>query len=368
MEENKIGQAKREIEKILKEAGAPYCDVLCYKEDKEIFRYVYGENATGKEKLRMYSCSKPITAVAALVLVERGLLGLDDEVEKYLPEISDCFLSGENGEKVAPKNKMTVRHLLTMTAGFTYNTDTEPIKALKKANPNANLRDFISAFVASPLAFESGTKFEYSLCYDVLAAVIEVASGEKFSAFIKKNIFIPLHMNDSSFDNENFGFSQTYAAGENGEVFPCGGDNYLILTKNYESGGAGLVSTVEDYEKFARCLARGGKTTEGKSVICEELLKEMAKEQVISGSIKNEFTCAQGDDYGYGFGVRVRRKDTEWGLKKGEYGWDGLACSYLLIDPEKSVALVMGMNLLFWPRIFIGKHLEIVRAIYENLL
>ena len=67
MEENKIGQAKREIEKILKEAGAPYCDVLCYKEDKEIFRYVYGENATGKEKLRMYSCSKPITSFAATV-------------------------------------------------------------------------------------------------------------------------------------------------------------------------------------------------------------------------------------------------------------------------------------------------------------
>lgn len=368
MNESKIERAKLKIEEILKETGAPYCDVLCCKDDKEIFRYVYGENASGKEKLRMYSCSKPITAVAALILVERGLLKLEDKAEDYLPEISKCYLSGENGERILPKHKMTIKDLLTMTAGFTYNTNTEPILALKKNNPNANLRDFISAFVQSPLAFEPSTQFEYSLCYDVLAAVIEVASGEKFSDFVRENIFIPLQMNDSSFDNEEFDFPQTYAAEEDGKVVPCDGDNYLILAKNYESGGAGLVSTVEDYAKFAMFLARGGKTVEGKSIVCEELLKEMATEQVVSGSIKNEFTCAQGDDYGYGFGVRVRKRDTEWGLKKGEYGWDGAACSYLLIDPAENVALVMGMNLLFWPRNFIGKHLEIVRAIYENLL
>ena len=169
--------------------GVPYCDVLCSKENDEIFRYAYGTNVTGEEHLQMYSCSKPITAIAAMMLLERGLLHLNDEAEKYLPVLSECFLLNESGQKVSPKKKITIRHLLTMTAGFTYDVDTEPIKKLQRDNPLADLRKFISAFVQSPLAFEPGAKFQYSLCYDVLAGVIEGAAEKKFSEFVRDNIF-----------------------------------------------------------------------------------------------------------------------------------------------------------------------------------
>lgn len=368
IKETNLERAKGEIREILVSARIPYADVICYKGEEEILRLVYGENATGTENLQMFSCSKPVTSFAAMQLVERGLLGLDDDVEKYLPEIGGRYLIDERGNKVEPKNKMTVRNLLTMTAGFTYNTRTAPILELQKKNPDAVLRDFISAFVATPMAFEAGTKFEYSLCYDVLAAVIEAATKTKFSAFVQENIFEPLGMKKSFFDNREASFPQKYYVNEKGEMRPCGEENELILTKNYESGGAGLVSTVEDYAEFAKCLWRGGVTARGERILGEKYLKQLSSEQVSNGSVKNEFTCVQGADYGYGFGVRVRKTDTPWGLKRGEFGWDGAAGSYSFIDPNENVVIVMGMNLLGWPNVFTGKHVEIVRAIYENLI
>lgn len=364
--------ATKEVEHIINNiclsAKIPYCDVICYKGKKELLRYVYGENATRKVFLPMYSCSKPITAFAVMMLIERGMLNLDDEVEKFIPEVKKCFLVNEHGNKYMPMTKMTVRHLLTMTAGFTYDIGTMPICELKRENPKATLQEFILAFVSSPLAFEPGKRFEYSLCYDVLAAVIEKVVKNKFSVFVGENIFKPLGMNDSFFDNRKVDFQQSFIVGRDGVIRKCGNENDLIFTHNYESGGAGLISTVNDYSKFARCLLSKGVAENGTRILSEKFVKMMSSEQIENVSVKNSFTCVQGKDYAYGFGVRVRKIATNWGLGKGEYGWDGAAGSYLMVDPVREVSVVIGMNLLNWPNVFIGKHLEIVRAIYENLV
>lgn len=356
----------QEIEKICAQTGIPYIDVLCHREGKQIFRYIYGENATGKEQLQMYSCSKPVTAIAAMILIERGQLSIGDKVEKYLPEIKNAFLLDGSGKKISPKNKMTIYHLLTMTAGFTYDIATPPILEVVKNNKEAKLRDFIRAFVSSPLSFEPGTSFLYSLCYDVLAAVIEVASGMQFSAFVQKNIFEPLKMTHSFFDNRALPFLQMYEADAKGNIHLSSGKNSLLPTAAYESGGAGLVSTVEDYSLFARMLANEGANAAGERIVSSDCLKQMASEQIGEMSLNNQFTCIQGDDYGYGFGVRVRKNRTNWGLSKGEFGWDGAAGSYLMVDPVHKISIVIGMHVMSWPYIFTGKHLEIVRLIYEN--
>ena len=251
-------ETRKRIREICDFVGVPYCDVLCSKGNGEVFRCIYGENATGKEYLRMYSCSKPVTAIAAMILAERGLLHFDDEAEKYIPELSGAFLINGSGQKVFPRKKITVRHLLTMTAGFSYDVNTVPIRKLQKDNPFASLKDFIPTFVQSPLSFEPGEKFRYGLCYDVLAGVIEAAAEKKFSEFVKENIFQPLEMDDSYFDNRIASCSEMYQAEENGKISLADAKNHLILSQNYESGGAGLISTVEDYAKFARFLARGG--------------------------------------------------------------------------------------------------------------
>ena len=355
------------IEHIRKQTGIPYLDVVCSQNNKQIFRYVSGENATGKERLRMYSCSKPITATAAARLIAEGKLGLDDAVCKYLPEVASAYVLDENGNKRVVGDKMTIRHLFTMSAGFTYSLSSHYVKNLaRESDGKANLRDFISAFVQAPLAFAPGAEFRYSLCHDVLAAVIEVVMGQKFSLYIKEVVFDPLGMNDSSFDNSMQSDCVLYRADEEGKIAVTDEPNHLLPTPNYESGGAGLISTVDDYMKFANVLANGGATEDGYRLIDENVLKMLSTDHVGAITLTNNFTCVQGEDYGYGLGVRVRKVDTDWGLNAGEYGWDGAAGAYLLVDPNLGVSVVMGMHLMGWPTVFMGKHIEIVKRIYQE--
>jgi CubicO group peptidase (beta-lactamase class C family) len=316
----------------------------------------------------MYSCSKPITAVCALRLVEKGLLSIDDKVYKYLPEVKEAFVLDENKNKKIVGESMTVRHLLTMTAGFDYNYFKKPIIDLIENNGNAVLRDFIERFVASPLCVEPGKKFIYSICHDVLAGVIEVASGMKFSEFVRSEIFEPLGMNNSSFDNSVETTFPMYGANEDGTVHRQ--EKYLKLnpTPTYESGGAGLVSTVEDYILFASALANNGVGHNGYRVLTEDSLNKLNTPQVKSINYNSDFTCVQGEDYDYGLGVRVRNSDTDWGLKAGEYGWDGAAGSYVMIDPTNNISIFMGMHVMTWPNVFSGNHLDIVEQIYTKIL
>ena len=355
------------IEKLREETNVPYLDVICYQKHKEIFRYCSGEKVTGKEQLYMYSCGKPITVVAALRLIEAGKLSLDDKVYEFLPEIKNAFIVDDNKEKYVVGGQITIRHLFTMTAGFTYDLWTKPIVELvEKSNGQATLRDFISRFVETPLSFMPGERFQYSLCHDVLAAVVEVVTKKKFSEYVKEVVFEPLQMNRSRFDNGESNMPDMYMAYENGVVEKINEGKLLIPTPAYESGGAGLVSTVEDYICFADALACDGVAANGYQVLRKETLQQLVLGHLKEISVNNGFTCIQGEDYGYGLGVRVRQKTTDWGLSKGEFGWDGAAGSYVMVDPKKKISVFIGMHLRNWPAVFVGKHLEIVEKIYRE--
>ena len=247
------------IEKIGREIGVPYIDVVCYKEHEEVFRYTYAQKAMGNEQLYMYSCGKPITVVAALRLVEEGKMSLEDKVCVYLPEVKNAFLINKQGEMECVGDKMTIRHLFTMSAGFTYDLATEPIlKLVKDSQGKATLRAFIAKFVETPLSFMPGERFQYSLCHDVLAAVVEAITQKKYSEYVKDVVFAPLQMAHSRFDNGETDMLDMYKVNASGEIQKTNGDKLLIPTTAYESGGAGLVSTVDDYIRFADALACGG--------------------------------------------------------------------------------------------------------------
>jgi CubicO group peptidase (beta-lactamase class C family) len=201
----------------------------------------------------------------------------------------------------------------------------------------------------------------------VLAAVVEVAAGQRFSSYVKETIFDPLGMQNSYFDNSEEGMYEMYTALETGEIRLDEQGKLLLPTKAYESGGAGLASTVEDYSIFADALACAGQGENGYQLIKKETLDLLCTEQFKSLSLDNGFTCVQGDDYGYGLGVRIRSKDTEWGLEKGEFGWDGAAGSYVMVDPKREVSVFIGMNVLNWPAVFVGKHLQIIEQLYKEL-
>lgn len=361
-------KALREYIDGLIESGIPYIDVICYRDGELICREMAGEGVRGDEKLFIYSCTKPITAAVMMRLIEEGKLSLDDLVEKYIPEFADVYLL-EDGVRKAPKMKPKVSNLITMTAGITYNLNGYPFaEAVKNRGERSVTVAAMSAIPSMPLAREVGERFDYSLCHDVLGAVMEVAAGESFSSLVSRYILEPLGMKNTRFSARlDESVTDFYRSDADGNVTLFAKQNEFALAEGFESGGAGLISTVEDYSKFADMLARGGLSREGVRVLSEESVRDMRTPRIISASVGGNYTCIQGREYGYGLGVRVRMVETEWGLPLGEFGWDGAAGSYLMVDPERRVSVFIGMNVRNWPTVMAGKHLEIVKRIYQDI-
>lgn len=365
-----MDSVKKLIDSLIKEKGLPYIDVCAWQAHKPVFRYGYNREGevTGKEPLFLYSATKPMTVVCAMRLIQEGKLALDEPVSKYLPAYARAYTQNEKGERVALKEPMRIWHLFTMTAGLTYNTKTPSIVALQKSNPLAGTVDFVNTFVDEPLSFPCGERFQYSLCHDVLGAVIERASGKRFSEYMNETLFSPLGMRDTAFHLDTAReMTKQYMANVDGSIEEMARENSLVFGANYDSGGAGLCGCVDDYILFADALACNGEAYNGHRILEKSSLDALTDTRVGEISMKNSYTCVQGHDYGYGLGVRVRMKDTDWGLQKGEFGWDGAAGTYLMVDREKQISVVIGMHVRSWPHVFTGEHLRIVEALYRAI-
>lgn len=366
------------VEKVLRaEMGVPGCDLRIMQDHKVLLRYQSGVSdyagrvpVSDRDLYFMYSCTKPMTCAAAMQLVEQGVIGLDDPVERYLPEFSNVFLL-KNGKKVKPQNTMTVRHLFTMTAGLDYNRETEPILRTVRENPQAGTMEIVNAFAQSPLSFEPGERFQYSLCHDVLAAVVEAASGMRFSEYLKKNIWDPIGMTETGFrlpEEKKSRLCAQYEAECPGRmhVFPM--ENDFQLSDNYESGGAGLYCTAEDYSRFADAMACGGVGQTGARILRPETIDRMRTEQLRSFTVQSDFSCAAGPGYGYGLGVRTLIDRSEGQRSPiGEFGWDGAAGSYVMIDPENKISIFFAMHVRNWPALIGCGHAPIRDLTYEVL-
>lgn len=362
-----IGQrTKKYLDKLIEDKNIPYIDIILKKEHQTLFRYYRGQNkeVTGKENLFLFSCTKPMTVACVLRLAEEGKISLDDEVSKYLPAYADTFL--KNGEKTV--NQITIRHLLTMTGGLSYRLPQSVQELLETSKGKANTLDVVSQFVKEPLQREPGECFEYSFCHDVLGAVIEVVAQKRFSEYMNEVIFLPLGMSDMGFHlDKKVEMAPIYQANESGEIIEIPLNNELIFGENYDSGGAGVIGNVESYAKFVDAMACGGVSEDGYRILKQKTVDLLGQETIASLNVNNTFTCVQGDDYGYGLGVRTRKKATEWGLPEGEFGWDGAAGMYMMADPINKISVVIGMHLRGWPNIFRGEHLNLVRCAYEDM-
>ena len=366
------------IENILRnEKGVPGCDLQIMREHEVLLRYSSGASdyegvvpISGDELYFMYSCTKPITCTAAMQLVEQGVVGLDDPVSKYLPAFKDVFLM-KDGKQVAPTRTMTVRHLFTMSAGFDYNWETAPIREVRAAKPNAGTQDIINALARSPLQFEPGEQFLYSLCHDVLAAVVEVASGLRFSEYLKKAIFEPLGMTNTGFTipaEHRHRLAAQYVCSDPGKIRPYPMTNNFQFTDAYESGGAGLYSSVDDYSLFADAMANGGIGANGAQILKAETIDLMRTEQLHTYAMNPAFGCAAGPGYGYGLGVRTLI-DKSGGQRSslGEFGWDGAAGAYVMIDPAQKLSIFFAMHVRAWPDLIGCGHAPIRDLTYDVL-
>ncbi len=334
------------------EVDIPGFDCIIYKNHEEIFRHMGGysdrENKikiNGNETYYLYSCTKPVVCTAALTLFEKGKFLLSDPLHAYIPEFETMYL--RSGEKA--KNPILIRDLFSMMAGFNYDLNSPSIIEAKAKNKNASTMDIVKAIAKEPLDFEPGTKFQYSLCHDVLGALIEVVSGKTLGEYINETILDPVGMKKTSFgitDKNKDTLAVLYRAID-GKVVLSEQKNDFLITPNYESGGAGLVSCVEDYILFADAMANGGVAKCGNKIISQRTI-DLMRQNRLSEDMYKFFAQGQNSGYGYGLGVRtlINKKDAGTTAPCGEFGWDGAAASYVSILPEENLAVFYAEHVL----------------------
>jgi CubicO group peptidase (beta-lactamase class C family) len=320
----------------------------------------------------MYSCSKPITVTAAMQLVEQAALELDAPVARYLPEYADAYYL-QDGEPHKVGDTLTVRHLFTMSAGLNYNLESAGILwARDNYHGTATTRELAAAFIRTPLDFAPGDRFQYSLCHDVLGGVIEAVSGQSLGSYLREHIFAPLHMKDTVLHvtEETVGrlSDRWHYIPETGEIrLEPRGDGFTI-GEVYESGGGSLVCTLDDYARFADAMACGGMGAEGERILLPETVDLMRTEQLTSLLDDPSFSCVGGPGYGYALGVRTM-VDRSRGQPSplGEFGWDGAAGSYILMDPANRLSVVFAQHLLYCYEIQGQVHVPIRDRVYGAL-
>lgn len=298
----------------------------------------------------LYSCTKVITCLAAMRLVEEGRLGLEDTLDKYLPEFSSMKVKTAEGVAIA-KNKIKIIDLFTMSAGFTYDLYTPELNEVC-ANKNASTREVISALSRSTLQFEPGTNYNYSLCHDILAAVTEVVTGMRFSDYLDEIMFTPLGIKNMGFHPSDDDMKRMAIQYDYDNTFrkatPRAPFNKYRLTDNYDSGGAGLYSNLSDYSKIIDAVANGGVAENGYRLLNEETVSMLGVNRLKTEAQFRSFVKSPRW-YGYGYGLCGRvMMDPLASLSKsskGEFGWDGACCSYALIDPSEKLSVFLTTHL-----------------------
>ncbi|MGL5165179.1 MAG: serine hydrolase domain-containing protein [Afipia sp.] len=312
---------------------------------------------TANTIFRIYSMSKPVTTVAAMMLVEEGKLQLDDPVAKFIPAFKDVKVGvekkGDDGnmtlDLVAPRRPMTVQDLMRHTSGITYGFFGDGL--VKKAYVDAKIfsedvdnAGFADRIAKLPLAYQPGSTWDYSHSTDILGRVVEVVSGKSLYQFEKERILDPLGMKDTSFYVTDKAKQPLIA-----EPLPndrkIGNDadmNDPRIVRKWESGGGGMVSTIGDYARFAQMIANGG-TLDGKRYLSPKTIAYMGSNHIGPASgVANGPYYLPGPGFGFGLGFAVR---TEPGVSVmegsvGEMNWSGAGGTTFWVDPKEDMFVV----------------------------
>lgn len=343
--------------------GTPGYDVAIYRYGECIFRRTEGysdmENKipmNGSELYYVYSCSKMITVTAALQLWEKGLFDLDDEVSKYVPEFKTMYVKCEDGGKREAKTPITIRHLFTMTAGFSYVFLKNPgiVKLREETGGRCPTKEFAKYVAAeTTLEYEPGTKWNYSICHDILASLVEIWSGERFGDYVRKNIFDVAGMTDSSFyiapeDYHKLCPQYRYDFGTH-TMSRTEPTNCYDIGPEFESGGAGCVTTLDDMIKFGEALRTG-------KLLCDETYDMMSTNQI--AHCQDTFWVER---YTYGLGVRCGKGND--GIT--DIGWGGAAGAGLWVDRTLGLTVYYAQHVLNSP--IVKRRNELIFLIKEDL-
>lgn len=313
---------------------------------------------------RLYSMSKPITSAAIMKLMEDGKIDLAQPVSDFISSFRNPKVE-EQGKLIAAKREVTVRDLLGMVSGLVYDgydglagkyadsvfADME--KRLLGTKPMTTL-EFAERIGAGPLAFHPGESWQYGTSADILGAIVEIASGISFGEYLEQNFFRPLNMKDTAFfvpESKKERLVTAYETGENGKLIPYKGNHLGIINAvdrepAFESGGAGLVSTVDDYARFAQMLLQYGEF-DGVRVLQSETVRFMTNGSM-SSELDQKYVKYFPNQNGFQYGNLLRvMKDPGRACMishRGEYGWDGWLGCHFCNDPESQVTILFMMQ------------------------
>jgi CubicO group peptidase (beta-lactamase class C family) len=284
---------------------------------------------------RIASMTKPIVSVGLMMLHEEGKFELDDPVYKYIPEFKN--LSVQKRKKIKPaKNHIKVIDLLRHSAGFNFKGPEDYRKTI-----NLTLEEYTKEAAKNPLKFEPGTTWWYSYATDICGYLIEVLSGQKLDVFLKKRIFDPLEMNDTFFEipkDKLERLTTLYIVDKEKKLISFDDksntpfkDKVVLL-----NGSGGLLSTTDDYLKFASMLLNNG-SFKNNQLISKETLDLMKVDHSLGLKYKK---LAFGKKKGFGLGFEiVKEEDTKFG-SKGTFGWGGMFGTYFRVDPKENMVII----------------------------
>ena len=306
----------------------------------------------------LHSMTKPITSVAAMMLIDEGMLALADPVAKYIPAFADVKVGIETGKQdadldlklVPPDRPVTIEDLLRHTSGISYDYVGGPwvMKVYSAAHifdGHFDNREFARRIAGLPLARQPGTLWRYGHSTDVLGRIIEIVSGKSLFQFLEERIFEPLGMTSTRFVLRDAAEWERMAE-------PLPDDRILQIAEQerrahpeWESGGGGLVSTVTDYARFAQMLLNGG-SLDGRQYLSPAAYQLMTTDHIGPGSgVARDYFYFPGDGFGFGYGLAVR---TDPGNAKppppgslGELKWDSGSGTYFGVDPKLDMVYVL---------------------------
>lgn len=375
MDSDRLGRIGDWMDRYVQQRKYPGASILIARGGKEVYHHATGKRDIAQDRLferdtiaRIYSMTKPVTSVAVMMLAEQGLFHLDAPVSDFIPEFKDmnALVPGATDiAQVAPCATPTLHQLLTHTSGLSYPFNPGLLPAAMEEPDllfkpdHGPLEDMVKTVAALPLAFEPGSRWEYSVSIDILGRVVEVVSGQSLAQFFQQEIFAPLGMTETGFSvpagtQDRFAALYTPLVGDamalnsarkGEESLRCvdAPDSSPFLDASMYSGGGGLVGTIDDYMAFTEMLRRNGEN--GARLLSPKTVEFMRRNH-LKGDIASMGPASfaeqpmEGMGFGLGGSVVIEPGRTRVPGSVGDFSWGGMASTFFWTDPVLDLSVV----------------------------
>jgi CubicO group peptidase (beta-lactamase class C family) len=378
----RLNRIEELINRKIAEKRIPGANIFVARRGQVVMDKSFGMNDIEAKKalknndiFRIMSMSKALTSTAVMMLYEEGRFNLDDPISKYIPafknaQILDTVYTDTTYKSHPAKNEITIRHLLTHTAGIPYEN---PLHTKAKipfffSVKNEKIAETIPRLAALPRLHEPGEKFTYGLNTDVLGYFVEVVSGMPFDQFLKKKIFEPLGMSDTGFyveESKKDRLVKVYEEiGKESGITPKPKSEWtdypITGAKTYFSGGAGLTSTTQDYAKFCQMMLNGG------SFNNKKLLSRKTVELMTMNQINDLTVWDRNNKFGLGFEIYTPKGHAKLPSSEGAFEWGGMYYTHYTIDPKEDLLMVVFFHV--FPTKGWGIEKQVQQLIYQSII